>query len=156
MRKFFESDTLVSIDAICFVANHNSTCLTGFEWYIYNAIISLFAKLIFLLWPPVVMMDLTKTMKCCNLQCWTYSENWRFLLLCIFYSTINIFLMNHIATCYCMDLVVWETSEISCSLFFDKLAKTYSVSLRLTLEVNQMQHNTDYIQIPMFVGKLQQ
>ena len=35
---------LVSIDAICFVANHNSTCLTGFERYIYNAIISLFAK----------------------------------------------------------------------------------------------------------------
>ena len=55
-----------------------------------------------------------------------------------------------------MDLVAWETSEISCSLFFDELAKTYSVSLRLTLEVNQMQHNTDYIQIPMFVGKLQQ
>ena len=59
------------------------------------------------------------------------------------------YIFNELHTCYCMDLVAWETSEISCSLFFDELTKTYSVSLRLTLEVNQMQHNTDYIQIPV-------
>ena len=160
LRKLFESDTLVSIDAICFVANHNNNRLTEFERYNYKAIISLFAK-------DISANCFIMTTFCDDV----YDENnemseppvlnmFRELKIpfVMHFSFNNRYMFNepntHIRDS--MYLEAWKTSEISCSLFFGELAKTYSVSLRLTLEVNQMQHNTDYIQIPMFVGKVQQ
>ena len=158
IQSLFQLGTIISIDAICFVAKHSNTRLTGFEKYVFKKVTSIFGKDV---GPNVFVMA-----TCCDD---TYDENYKidpspvlaaFNKLEIPYQ--GSFPFNN-KTIYkkpvegkklndCINQ--WETSTISFNFFFEALSKTIPVSLTLTKEVLMRQHKIIHVRMPEFVRNL--
>ena len=162
LKYLLSSGTIVSIDAICFVANYNDNRLTKFERYVFENVTKIFGK--------DVGANIFVMTTCCG-DVYDENEEIKQPVVLQHFETLKIpfhksFPFNN-KNIYdkpaleetkrfqtCLDQ--WKTSTTSCSLFYDELEKTIPVSLVLTKEVLQRQHNILQIRLPEFVRKLQQ
>ena len=161
IQSLFQSGTIVSLDAICFVTKYGNVRLTDFEKYVFKKVTNIFGKDV---GPNVFVMA-----TCCDD---IYDENNEidpapvleaFKKLEIPYHTSFPFTNKNIykkpvegkKLNYCTNQ--WETSTISFNLFFEELNTTTTpVSLTLTNEVLMRQHNIIHVRMPEFVRNLKQ
>ena len=151
IQSLFQSGTIVSLDAICFVAKYGNVRLTDFEKYIFKKVTSIFGKDV---GPNIFVMA-----TCCDD---IYDENNEidqapvlkaFKKLEIPYHTSFPFNNKNIYKKPVEGKKLndynnqWETSTISFNLFFDELNSTIPVSLTLTQEVLETQHTIIHVRM---------
>lgn len=160
IRSLFDSGTIVSIDAICFVAKYGDTRLKEFEKYVFKNVTNIFGKDV---GPNIFVMATS----CDD----TYDEHYKIQPAPVLeqFKALEIpfqksFPFNNkdiykepvegkkLTTC----IEQWETSTISFKFFFEELDRIIPVSLKLTREVLQRQHNIIHVKLPNFVRKLKQ
>ena len=154
IKNLFKSGTIVCIDAICFVANYNEPRLTDYHSYVFATIANVFGN-------DVEGNIFIMTTFCDG----TYSNN-KFIkpaptLEAIMAADIPFkasFPFNN-KDIYTkpgdeIDSLHWKTSRISFELFFECLDQTIPVSLQLSRDILEKQHNIIHAQLPNFVRKL--
>ena len=161
LKSLFSSGIIVSIDAICFVANYNDNRLTEFEKYIFENITNIFGK--------DVGNNIFIMTTCCDDMYDEKNETIKKSVVLEHFKKLNIPFKNSFPfnnkgifdkpvegkkmQTYFLQ---WDTSTTSFKFFFEELDNTYPVSLVLTNEVLQRQHNIIYVRLPAFVRKIQQ
>ena len=159
IKDLFVSGTIITIDAICFVAKYNEARLTDYIKYVFKTITEIFGKdtknNIFVMAtasdafynkqkkikdPPVL-----KTFKKADIPCTK----------CYSFNNKDIYRKpetdEHMLGLEC---AIWETSTISFDGFFQQLDKTIPVSLHLSKEILQKKHNIQHAQLPYLVRRL--
>ena len=154
IENLFKSGTMVSIDAICFVANYNEQRLTSHCKYVFSSIASMFG------------VDVKENIYIMATFCDSVYDDKRYIkpaptLKCIKkvgisfkcsfpFSNKDIFTKPE----HQIDANHWETSTISFELFFEELDKTFPVSLKLSRDILERRHIILHAQLPDFVRKL--
>ena len=154
IENLFKSGTVVSIDAICFVANYNEQRLTSHCNYVFSSIASMFG------------VDVKENIYIMATFCDSVYDDKRYIkpaptLKCIKkvgisfkcsfpFSNKDIFTKPE----HQIDANHWETSTISFELFFEELDKTFPVSLKLSRDILERRHIILHARLPDFVRKL--
>ena len=154
IKNLFTSDTIVYIDAICFVVNYNEQRLTAYYEYVSDTIVSLFSD------------DVKENIFILTTFCDSNYSGDKFIKLAPALEAINAkgipfrasFPFNnkdiYIKPGDKVDSVYWKTSMISFELFFNQLDQTTQVSLKFSRKVLQEQRNIIHAQLPNFERKL--
>ena len=154
IKNLFTSNTIVSIDAICFVANYNDQRLTEYHSYVFYKVATIFGEDVdenfFVM---ATFCDSTydadfnikpaPTLNAIKKADIPFKNSFPFNNKDIFTKPVGQTDRNH-----------WLTSMISFRLFFDELDKTMPVSLNLSRDILEKQHTILHAQLPDFVRKL--
>ena len=156
IHNLFKSGTIVSINAICFVANYNDSRLTEYEQYIFENVAKVFGN------------DVSNNIFIMTTCCDEFYEDDKIKesIVVQHFKKLNIPFKNSFPfnnkSIYDEPKKAqahrdqWETSTISYDLFFEELKKTFPVSLLLAKKVLQRQEDIILVHMPMFIKKLQQ
>ena len=154
IKNLFKSKTVVSIDAICFVANYNDQRLTSLCSYVFSSIAHIFGadvkRNVFIMatycdsaYDAKRYIKPAPTLKCIKKAGVPFECSFPF-------SNTDIYIKPELK----IDSDHWETSAISFELFFEELDKILPVSLNLSRDILERQHIILHAQLPDFVRKL--
>ena len=158
IKNLFESNTIQSIDAICFVSSYNDQRLTSYLSYILYKVVMIFGVNVYEnFFVMATFCDSVYDKNNCIKPAPTlitfqaadipFKNSFPFNNKDIFMEPVD---KSHKT----LNYSYWKTSSISFALFFHELDQTLPVSLTTSRDILIKQHNILHAQLPDFVRKL--